>query len=123
MNPKKCSTLFKELSEDLNLPKELIEDLIQNYYEEVRNNLTNLTNPRINVEGLGQFVARPVLIKSSIERYRKALISHDTSTYKAYYNKKMLTDKLKALETLHEKLNIIKSEKEIFKNKNNEECT
>ena len=90
--------------------------LIQNYYEEVRNNLTNLTNPRINVEGLGQFVARPVLIKSSIERYRKALISHDTSTYKAYYNKKMLIDKLKALETLNEKLNIIKSEKEIFKN-------
>jgi hypothetical protein len=123
MIPKKSSLLYKELAEELNCPLELVEDLIQYYYKEIRNNLTNLTHPRINVDGLGQFVARPGLVKKSIQRYKKALDSHDTSTFGAYFNKKMLEDKVECLENLDKKLNALELDKENFKKEKNEKHT
>jgi 4-alpha-glucanotransferase len=123
MNPKKSSTLYKELAEELNVPTDLVEDLIQVYYKNLRTELTGLTNPRINVEGLGQFVARPALVKKSIIRFKKILESHDTSTFRAYYNKKMLEDKVELLENLDEKLDEEKLKKETFKKTKNESST
>ena len=115
MIPKKSNTLYKELAEEIDVPIELVEDLIQAYYKNLRNELTNLTNPRINVEGLGQFVARPGLVKKSIERYKKALNSHDTSTFRAYYNKKMLEEKVECLESLDKKIEEQELKKQHFK--------
>jgi 4-alpha-glucanotransferase len=74
-----------------------------------------LSHPRINVEGLGQFVAKPGLVRKSIDRYTKALSSHDTSTFKAYYNKKMLEEKVEALEKLNLKLIEKEFKKQEFK--------
>jgi len=120
MIPKKSNTLYKELTEEIDVPIELVEDLIQAYYKNLRNELTNLTNPRINVEGLGQFVARPGLVKKSIERYKKALNSHDTSTFRAYYNKKMLEEKVECLENLDKKIEEQEVKKQKFKQDKNE---
>lgn len=115
MNPKKSNKLYSEVAEEINISEELIEDIVQFYYKTVRSNLSQLKHPRINVEGLGQFVAKPSLVRKSIPRYKKALESHDTSTFSAYYNKKMLEEKVECLEKL-EKL-IIQEElkKESYK--------
>jgi 4-alpha-glucanotransferase len=123
MIPKKSNQLYKEFAEEMNIPAELVEDLMQSFYKEIRNNLTGLTFPRINVEGLGQFVARPGLVKKSIERYKKALDSHDTSTFKAYYNKKMLEEKVECLENLDIKINEMDLKKKEFKKQKDEEYT
>jgi predicted DNA-binding protein len=123
MIPKKSSAIYKELVEEINVPIELVEDLIQAYYKSLRNELTNLTEPRVNVEGLGQFVARPALVKKSIIRYKKVLDSHDTSTFKAYYNKKMLEDKLEKLENLDLKIEVQDLKKQEFIKKKNESST
>lgn len=120
MIPKKSTQLYKELAEEMSIPLELVEDLIQSYYKNIRDNLTCLAHPRINVEGLGQFVARPALVKKSIERYKKALDSHDTSTFKAYYNKKMLEDKVGYLESLDKKLDQAELKKQEFKKQKDE---
>lgn len=120
MIPKKSSALYKDLAEEINVPIELVEDLIQTYYKTLRTELTNLTQPRINVDGLGQFVARQALIKKSIERYKKVLDSHDTSTFRAYYNKKMLEEKVEKLEALEIKIKAQNQKKQDFINKKNE---
>lgn len=121
MIPKKSSQLYKELAEEMHIAVELVEDLMQSYYKEIRSNLTNLNYPRINVEGLGQFVARPSLVKKSIDRYKKALDSHDTSTFSAYYNKKMLEEKVECLENLSKKLDEAEIKKQNFKKQKNED--
>lgn len=123
MIPKKSSILYKELAEEINVPLELVEDLIQTYYKTLRNELTNLTQPRINVDGLGQFVARQALISKSIERYKNVLDSHDTSTFRAYYNKKMLEEKVEKLEALDIKIKAQNQKKQNFINKKNESST
>lgn len=112
MIPKKSNQLYSEVADDLNLPSDLIEDLVQFYYKEVRSNLTGLRHPRINVEGLGQFVAKPGLVRKSIPRYKKYLESHDTSTFSAYYNKKMLEEKVECLEKLEQMINLEEKKKQ-----------
>ena len=89
MNPRKPSTLYKALAEELLISEDLVEDIVQFYYKTLRLKLSNLDSPRINVEGLGHFVIKPVSVRNAIGRYSKVLDTHDISTYNAYFHKKM----------------------------------
>jgi hypothetical protein len=124
MNPKKVKKIYEAVAEDLNLNKDLVEDLVEFYYKDVRKLLTNLEHPRINVDGLGQFVAKPKTVSNAIEKISKSLDDHDTSTFKAYHNKKAMEVKLDQLIKLHSKLldqeNI---KQEFFKTKKDEKRT
>ena len=120
MIPKKYSSIFKEVSEELDISENLLEDLIGFYYKDIRTCLTQLKYPRINVEGLGQFVARPGVVRKSIPRLKKILENHDTSTFSAYFNKKMLEEKVASLEQLEKQLDDIDIKKLEIKKKKDE---
>jgi hypothetical protein len=124
MNPKKVKKIYEAVAEDLNLNKDLIEDLVEFYYKDVRKLLTNLEHPRINVDGLGQFVSKPKVVSGSIEKITKSLDDHDTSTFKAYHNKKAMEVKLDLLTKLHSKILDQESKKQEFlKTKKDEKRT
>ena len=123
MIPKKSNKLYKDISEELDISNILVEELVEFYYNEVRQLLTNLVFPRINVEGLGQFVARPKLVRNAIPRYTKILQSHDTSTFAAYYNKKSLETKLNLLILLEQKITEQELKKTNFKKTKYESIT
>jgi nucleoid DNA-binding protein len=120
MIPKRSSKLYRQVSEDLNVNASLVEDLIDCFYKEVRQNLTNLKHPRLNVEGLGHFVVKPGTVRKAIPRYQKSLENHDTSTFGAYYNKKMIEGKLEALIDIEQKISKQEEKKEQFKQDKNE---
>jgi nucleoid DNA-binding protein len=117
MIPKKSRTLYKEISEDLNLSEDLIQDFVEFYYKEVRSNLTELKHPRINIDGLGQFAIRTYSVRKAIPRYTKQLENHDTSTFGAYHNKKQMETKLEMLISLEKMMTEQEELKEEFKNK------
>lgn len=123
MIPKKSNKLYKDISEELDISNILVEELVEFYYNEVRQLLSNLVFPRINVEGLGQFVARPKLVRNAIPRYTKILQSHDTSTFAAYYNKKSLETKLELLILLEQKITKQELKKTNFKKTKYESST
>jgi nucleoid DNA-binding protein len=124
MNPKKVKKIYEAVAEDLNLNKDLVEDLVEFYYKDVRKLLTNLEHPRINVDGLGQFVAKPKAVSGSIDKITKSLDDHDTSTFKAYHNKKAMEVKLDLLTKLHSKILDQESKKQEFlKTKKDEKRT
>tara|TARA_R110000868_G_scaffold141302_1_gene357805 strand:- start:1443 stop:1832 length:390 start_codon:yes stop_codon:yes gene_type:complete len=123
MIPKKSNKLYKDVSEELDISNILVEELVEFYYNEVRQLLSNLVFPRINVEGLGQFVARPKLVRNAIPRYTKILQSHDTSTFAAYYNKKSLETKLELLILLEQKITEQELKKTNFKKTKYESIT
>jgi 4-alpha-glucanotransferase len=123
MIPKKSNKLYKDISEELDISNILVEELVEFYYNEVRQLLSNLVFPRINVEGLGQFVARPKLVRNAIPRYTKILQSHDTSTFAAYYNKKSLETKLNLLILLEQKITEQELKKTNFKKTKYESIT
>ena len=124
MKPKKSSELYKQVSEDLNIDQDLVESLIEFYYKDVRKLLTNLSYPRINIDGLGHFVSRHGIVNKAIDRISKGLENHDTSTFKAYHNKKAMEVKLDLLIKLHSKILDQESKKQEFlKTKKDEKRT
>ena len=123
MIPKKANKLYKQLSEDLNIEEDLIDKFIEHYYKDIRSALVNLKYPRINVEGLGHFVAKPALVRSHIPKFTKNLSEHDTSTFTAYHTKKGLELKLDQLIELEHKISLEEIRKEEFKKNKNESST
>jgi hypothetical protein len=124
MNPRKAKRIYEIVSEDLNIKKDLVEDLVEFYYKDVRKLLTDLEYPRINVDGLGQFVSKPKVVSGYIQKITKSLDDHDTSTFKAYHNKKAMEVKLDLLIKLHSKILYQENKKQKFlKTKKNEERT
>lgn len=117
MIPKKSKILYKEISEEFNISENLVDSLVDFYYKELKNKLINLEYPRINVEGLGQFVVRNRLVSNSIPKYNKMLENHDTSTFKAYYNKKAIEERIELLKKIEKQLKSESERKTIF-NKN-----
>lgn len=124
MNPKKSNTLYKDVSEEINVPETLVGDIIEFYYKDLRSQLSSLKYPRINVEGLGQFVIKQKLVETYISKLTKMLPTHDVSTFRAYHNKKAMEEKLQLLNDVTVKIEQEKKRKEEFiKNKNNESST
>lgn len=117
MKPKKASVLYKQLSEEKSLSTNLTENLIEFYYKNVRTLLSELHHPRINITGLGLFIARSSKINKSIPKFESYLKNHDTSTYSAYYNKKLLEEKIECLYSIKDQIELEKKKKgRIFKN-------
>lgn len=123
MNPKKSNKLYRPLAEELSVSEDLVEDIIQFYYKTLRLKLSNLETPRINVEGLGHFVIKPVSVRNAITKYTKVLDNHDTSTYNAYFNKKMLETKLNSLIEIEKKICEQEQVKRNFKKSKDEDST
>lgn len=119
MNPKKARLLYQEISETEDVPKQLVENLIDFYYKNVRTLLSELYHPRINITGLGLFTARDRAITKAIPKFEKYLENHDTSTYSAYYNKKMLEEKIEFLHSIKEQIEAEKKRKQQFIKKKN----
>jgi len=120
MKPKKARLLYQEISEENDLSKDLVESLVDFYYKNVRTLLSELHHPRINITGLGLFIARENAVKKAIPRFEKYLKNHDTSTYSAYYNKKMLEEKVEFLQCIRDQIDSENKRKEEFKKNKNE---
>jgi hypothetical protein len=115
MIPKKASKLYRQVAEELDQEEGLVEALVEYLYKDLRDNLTNLTHPRINMEGLGHFVVKPYIVRKAIPRYTKTLENHDTSTFSAYYNKKNVETKLEQLLLLERAIQEQEQKQETFK--------
>ncbi len=120
MKPKKARLLYQDIAEEQDVSKQLVESLVDFYYKNVRTLLSELYHPRINITGLGTFTAREGAIKKAIPRFEKYLENHDTSTYSAYYNKKMLEEKVEFLHSVKEQIEAEKIRKEKFIKRKNE---
>lgn len=115
MNPKKSNKLYKEVAEELNVSDTMVEETISFYYNHIRQMLSSLSEPRINVEGLGHFVVKTKMVRNAIPRLTKSLQNHDTSTFAAYFNKKGVETKLGQLLLLEKKITAQEEKKETFK--------
>jgi nucleoid DNA-binding protein len=115
MIPKKASKLYRQVAEEMNVEETLVEDFVEYLYKNVRSCLSNLTYPRINVEGLGHFNIKASWVRRSIDRSTKSLDKHDTSTFGAYSKKLRIEDQLGLLIELEKKIILEEQRKETFK--------
>jgi nucleoid DNA-binding protein len=115
MIPKKASKLYRQVAEEMNVEETLVEDFVEYLYKNVRSCLSNLSYPRINVEGLGHFNVKANWIRRSIDKSTKSLDKHDTSTFGAYSKKLRIEDQLGLLIELEKKIVLEEQRKQTFK--------
>jgi nucleoid DNA-binding protein len=72
MVPKKPKEIINIVSEETDIPFSVIDDIVSFYYKEVRKNLTNLSDLKINIPGLGDFLIKTSGVRQSIKRFEKA---------------------------------------------------
>ena len=53
----------KQFAEENSHEENLVESIIEFYYKNVRRLLTDLSYPRINIDGLGHMTAKPMIVK------------------------------------------------------------
>lgn len=114
MIPKKHSTIYKQVSEELNQNILLVEQIVEFYYKKIRSSLSDLKEPRINVEGLGHFVIKQAKVKKAIPHYKDLIDNHSTETFRAYHKKALLEKKLDQLIEIEKKLVLEEDRKKQF---------
>ena len=115
MIPKKPKELYKQFAEEEDLDKEFVEDLMSYYYKKVKGLLVDMKHTRINIDGLGQFVIKPITVQNLIKRNTAKIAGIDGYSLASYHNKNRLESRLADLTNIAQIIEQEKQEKEQFK--------
>lgn len=117
LNPKKPNQLIKDVSEELNLPKSQIDDIVSFYWAAIRKYMEAGEEPLLDVESLGVFYVKRTSLNKQIqknEEYLKFLNPANISRFNFYIETQK---KLKRFKALTEKMDINVQAKKDFKQK------
>lgn len=106
MRPTKGKDLIKKTAQELDLPEELVRDVVDFYYSVVTKKIETLSSPTIFLHGLGTLRISRRKLKRDIDNLTKVLNSSDQEDFKKVvkfnYSKVVLDNKIKALELCNE---------------------
>ena len=71
MHPKKAKQLIPEVASSLGLPEDCVTEIVNFYWSEVRRALSSLSEPRIHITNLGDFVIKDWKIDPLIQGLEK----------------------------------------------------
>ncbi len=102
MKPTKGKDLIKKTAEQLNLPEEMVKDVVEFYYSIVTRKIENLEDTTIFLHGLGTLRLSRKKLQKSIEGMQKLLESNSQEDFKKVIkfnlSKTLLDSKIKGLE-------------------------
>lgn len=67
MRPKKAKVFIPIVASELALPEELVEDIVNYYWQEIRKSLSSLKHNRIHLTNLGDFTIKHWKIDDKIQ--------------------------------------------------------
>lgn len=97
MIPKKPKEIIKQLSEEIDVPVDTIDDIVESYYKEIRKTLSDMQHIKVNVLGIGDFIMRRSIVSASIKNCNKMYDRTGTDTFTSYHNKKRIGERLQKL--------------------------
>lgn len=120
MNPKSHKNFKKGIADEIEVHENVVDDFIAFYYAKLRKNLSELSYPKIFVDGLGTFSVRKNRLEEQIKRKKSHLGNIVNNTYSGYEKKRIIEDRIDEMESVLETLTEQELEKKIFK-KNRDE--
>lgn len=116
MKPKNHKYFFEDVSKEIGVHKDVVDDLVTFYYAKLRKNLSDLSDTHINVTGLGTFILRKKKLEKAIKRNKDIIGNLEKMTYKGFEKYVPVKKKLKQMEIAFEKLNEKINNKKKFRN-------
>lgn len=119
MIPKKPKQIINQVSEELDLPVAMVDDIVSLYFKSLRRKLSDLEDTKINVSGLGHFLIKQSGVNKAIKKYESMNQGMATDTFINYHNKKTVLARLDKLYEIRNKIDEFVKKKKSFKNSKN----
>tara|TARA_R100000781_G_C4050746_1_gene117463 strand:+ start:521 stop:880 length:360 start_codon:yes stop_codon:yes gene_type:complete len=116
LRPKSHKSFFEEVSKEIGVHKDVVEDLVAFYYAKVRKNLSTLSYHKINVSNLGTFSLRKNKLIKAIKRQKDILGNLEKMTFDGYDKSVPVKEKIEEMERGLDLLNKSIIKKKNFKN-------
>lgn len=110
----KAKSLLEKLANDLDIPKELAEDVINFYYSELRRKLESMEHSRVRVTEIGVLYASRKKLEDSIATLKHLLKTDKPETFKQV---KRANEREKLIEIQNKLLEKIYKEREEYESK------
>jgi nucleoid DNA-binding protein len=94
MLPKKSKHFIKPTADKLNCNVQLVDDVINFFYSEVRKSLIGMEGPIVNITNLGSFTAMRKTLPRLVAKYQKHLEVLEPETFSQMKTKKAVEAKL-----------------------------
>ena len=118
MNPKKSKVLVDEVAEELELDKSLVKKVVDYYWNQVYDSITNIKYTDILISNLGTFVIKEKQLNKKIEGYTNYLQDQENLTFSKYHSYKTIEKQLEQMLEAKKIIDEINESKENFyKNK------
>ncbi len=119
MNPKSHKDFKDGIAQEVGVHQNVVDDFIAFYYSKLRKSLSELTNPKILVDGLGTFTIRKTRLQKEIKRKKSYLGNIVNNTYSGYEKKLIIEDRIEEMESVLNTLEEQEKRKKEFKEKKN----
>ena len=100
MRPKKAKDFIPDVALDLGIPDDLVKEVVNYYWEEVRRSLSSLKHQRVHITNLGDFTIKHWKIDEKMESLKKW---EENNKLKGLQE---ITKRFKVAETLYDLNNI-----------------
>jgi nucleoid DNA-binding protein len=100
LRPKKAKDFIPDVASDLGIPDDLVKEVVNYYWEEVRRSLSSLKHQRVHITNLGDFTIKHWKIDEKIESLKKW---EENNKLKGLQE---ITKRFKVAETLYDLNNI-----------------
>ena len=100
MRPRKAKEFIPQIAQDLKVEEQLVIDVIDYYWQEVRKNLSSLTHSRVHITNLGDFFIKHWKLDDKIDMLEKW---EENNKQKGLQK---ITERFKTAETLFDLKNI-----------------
>lgn len=104
MNPKKAKTVLNDLHYELGLEENLVNDILDFYWQHVRKTIVTAAYPRINIENLGIFQVKYKALDKTITKYENAINKLGTENFNKYVKYDNMKSRLEILLKLKEEM-------------------
>lgn len=108
MNPKKSKTVLNDLHYELGLEENLVNDILDFYWQHVRKTIVTALYPRINIENLGIFQVKYKALDKTITKYENAINKLGTENFNKYAKYDNMKSRLDILLKLKEEMQLEK---------------
>ena len=111
MNPKKSKIVLNDLHYELGLEENLVNDILDFYWQHVRKTIVTAAHPRINIENLGIFQVKYKSLDKTITKYDNAINKLGTENFNKYTKYDNMKSRLDILLKLKEEMQVEKGRK------------
>ncbi len=115
MHPKSHKEFRKNIAEEVEVHPQVVEDFITFYYAKLRRKLSDLSFPRVYVEGLGTFELRKAKLNKAIKKNKSLLGNIAKRTYNGYAKSEDIKTNIEQMESAMKQMHDDMLKKENFK--------